>query len=116
MELTDMQNQTISELYTDDEKSKYSSNPNDILKTLKNFYEKLYAKETTSKTATAKLFSKMSNQKKISNEHFHHCEAIIFLETVTKSINSQTYHKSSGNNSLQQNFIKTFQMNYLLPF
>ena len=27
-----MKNQTISELYTDDNKSKYSSNPKDVLK------------------------------------------------------------------------------------
>ena len=36
-----MQNGTISQLYADDKKSKYSSNPNDILKLAKNFYEKL---------------------------------------------------------------------------
>ena len=36
-----VQNQTISELYTDDKNSKYSSNSNDILAT--NFYnEKFY--------------------------------------------------------------------------
>ena len=35
-----MQNRTISELYTNDKKTKYSSNPNDILKSAKNFYEK----------------------------------------------------------------------------
>ena len=40
-----MQNGTISELYSDDKKSKYSSNPNDILKSAKNFNEKLYTKE-----------------------------------------------------------------------
>ena len=32
-----MQNQTIFELYTNDNKSKYSSNPKDILKSAKNF-------------------------------------------------------------------------------
>ena len=37
-----MQNGKISELYTDDRKSKYSSNPNYILKSAKNFYEKFY--------------------------------------------------------------------------
>ena len=45
-----MQNQTISELHTDDKKSKYSSNPNDIFNSAKNFYKKGYTKETTSKT------------------------------------------------------------------
>ena len=39
-----MQNQTIFELYTDDNKSKYSSNPKDILKSEKKNYEKLYTK------------------------------------------------------------------------
>ena len=75
----DMQNQTISELYTDDKKSKCFSNTNDILKLDKNVYEKLYTKETTSKIATSELFSKFSNRKKISNEQFHHSEADIFL-------------------------------------
>ena len=46
-----MQNQTISELYTDDQKSKYSSNPNDILKYAKNFYENLHTKENVSNSA-----------------------------------------------------------------
>ena len=45
-----MQNQTISELHTDDKKSKYSSNPNDIFNSAKSFYKKRYTKETTSKT------------------------------------------------------------------
>ena len=44
-----MQNGTMSELYTDDKKSKYSRNPNHILKAAKNFYEKLYIKETIAK-------------------------------------------------------------------
>ena len=35
-----MQNGTISELYADDKKSKYSINSNDVLKSVKNFYEK----------------------------------------------------------------------------
>ena len=38
-------NETISELYTDDEKSKYSSDPNDILKSAKNFNEELHTKD-----------------------------------------------------------------------
>ena len=32
-----MQNQTISEVYTDDYKPKHSSDPTDILKSAKNF-------------------------------------------------------------------------------
>ena len=38
------ENQTISELYTADKKTRYSSNPTDILKSAKNFYEKFYTK------------------------------------------------------------------------
>ena len=41
-----MENGKISEFYTNDRKSKYSSNPNDVLKSAKNFYEKLYTKAT----------------------------------------------------------------------
>ena len=70
----------------------------------------------TSKTAIAELFSKISNKKKISNKQFHHCQANVFLEKVTKSINSQTNMNSSGNDSLTANFINTFQMNYSLTF
>ena len=63
-----MKNQTRSELYTDDKKSNYSSNSTDIFKSAKNFYQKLYTKETTSKTATAELFSTISNRNKISSK------------------------------------------------
>ena len=44
LERQNMQNQTILELYTDDNKSKFSSNPKDILKSAKKNYEKLYTK------------------------------------------------------------------------
>ena len=44
-------------------------------------YEKLYTKETFSKTATTEFTSKITeflskipNRKKISNEQFHYCE------------------------------------------
>ena len=39
---------------------RHSSNPNNILKSAKNFHEKLYTKETTSKTSTAELLRKIS--------------------------------------------------------
>ena len=39
-----MQHGILSELYADDKKSKYSCNPNDILKSAKSF-KTLYAKE-----------------------------------------------------------------------
>ena len=96
-----MQNRTISELYNDDKKSKHFSNPNDILSQLK-----ALIKNFIYKTAIAELFSKISNTKKISNKPFHHCEANMFLEEVTKSINSQANIKSSVNDSLTAKFYK----------
>ena len=57
------------------------------------------------KTAIAERFSKISNTKKISNKQFHF-ESNMFLEKVTKSINSQTNIKSSGNDSLTAKFHK----------
>ena len=65
---------------------------------------------------TAERFSETYNEKEISNKQFHHCQANIFVEKVTKSINSQTNIKSSGNDSLTANFINTFQMNYIPSF
>ena len=41
----------------------------------KNFYEKLYTKQTISKTATTEFIS--TNRQEISNEQFHLCEAKI---------------------------------------
>ena len=43
----------------------------------KNYYEKLYTKEATSKTVTTEFISETPNRKKISNEQFHLCEAKI---------------------------------------
>ena len=83
---------------------------------LKFLMKSFIQKRQTSKAAIAELFSKISNKKKISNKQFHHCQANIFLEKVTKFINSQTNMKSSGNDSLTANFINAFQMNYSLTF
>ena len=82
-----MQNQRIFELYTDNNKSKYSSNPKDILKSgkKKKSYEKFYTKRTFT-AATTEFFWTIPNRKKISNEYFNLCEAEISL----KSINSET--------------------------
>ena len=71
-------------------------------------------KRQTSKTAIDKLFSEISNKKEISNKQFRRCEANIFPEKFTKSINFQTNIKYSGNDSLTANFINNFQMNYFL--
>ena len=51
-EIQNLQSQVISELYTGDNRSKYSSNHKDIFKCAKKNYETLYNKETTSKAAT----------------------------------------------------------------
>ena len=76
-----MQNKTILELYTDDNKSKYSINPKDILKSAKKKkknYEKLT--KQTSAAATTEFVQKIPNRKKKSKEHFNLCEAEISLD------------------------------------
>ena len=93
-----MKNQTIFELYTDDNKSKYSSNPMNILKSAKKIM-KLYTK-WTSTAATTEFVCKIPNRKKISNEHFNLCEAEISLGEIIKSINSETNNNPPGNDGL----------------
>ena len=100
-----MQNQTIFELYTDDNKSKYSSNPKDILKSAKKIM-KLYTK-WTSTAATTEFVCKIPNRKKISNEHFNLCEAEISLDETIKSINSEI-NKPADNDGLTAEFCKHF--------
>ena len=77
-----MKNQTIFELYTDDNKSKYFSNPMKILKSAKKFM-KLYTK-CTSRAATAEFVWKIPNRTKISYEHFNLYEAEISLDEIIK--------------------------------
>ena len=91
---------SISELHTDDNKSKYSSNPKYIFNLQKKVYERLYTKETTSKAATTNFFSKVPKRKKISNDRFNLYKAKISLNEIIKSIKSQTNSKSSGNDPL----------------
>ena len=74
-----MKNQTIFELYADDNKSKYSSNPKDIPKSAKKI-KKLCTK-WTSTAATTEAVCKIPNIKKISNEHFNLCEAEMSIDT-----------------------------------
>ena len=75
-----MQNKAISELYSDHNKWKYSSNIKDIPKSAKKFYEKLYTEETISKAAIAEFLNKIPNRKKISNEQFDLCEVKTSLD------------------------------------
>ena len=79
-----MKNQTKLELYTDDNKLKYSSNPTDILKSTK----KVMRNSTT--VATTEFVCKILNRKKTSNEYFILFEAEISLDEMIKSINSET--------------------------
>ena len=60
----------------------------------------------TYRTGIAETFSKTYNKKKISNKQFHHCEANIFLEKVTKSIKSQTNIKPLDCDSLTAKLYK----------
>ena len=100
-----MKNQTIFELYTDDNKSKYSSNPKDILKSAKKIM-KLYTK-WTSTAATTEFVCKIPNRKKISNEHFNLCETEISLDEIIKSINAEINNKP-GNDCLTEEFYRQF--------
>ena len=114
LERQNLQNQTIYKFYSDDNKSKYSSDLKDIFKSAKKFYEKLYIQETTSNAATTEFLSKIPNKKKPSNEKFNLCKAKISLDEIIKSINSQTNNKSQGNDGLTTEFYKHFS-NELAP-
>ena len=57
---------------------------------------------------TIELLSKICNRQKTSDEQFHICVAKIHLDEVTKSINSETKNKSSGNDGLTAEFYKHF--------
>ena len=101
-----MKRQTKFKLYTDDNKSKYSSNPKGILKSAKKVM-KIYTK-WTSKAATAEFVCKIPNRKKISNKHFNLCVAEICLDEIIKSINSETNNKPPGNDGLTAEFYRHF--------
>ena len=103
-ERQNLQNQTISEFYTDDNKSKYSSNPKDIFKSVKKISEKIYTKEATSKAATTEFLSNIPNRNKIFNKQFNLCEAQTSLDEIINSISSQTNNKSLGNDGLTAGF------------
>ena len=102
-----MKNQTIFELFTDDNKSKYSSNAKDILKSAKKIM-KLYTKSTSTAAATTEFVCKIPNRKKISNKHFNLCEAEISLDEIIKSINSEKNNKPPGNDGLTAEFYRHF--------
>ena len=66
----DMQNQVISELYTDDKKAKHSSNSNDILKSAENFYEKLCTKREPPKLLLLNFLAKLITERKSQMNNF----------------------------------------------
>ena len=68
-----MQNQTILTLHTDDRKSRFFGNPEEILKSGKKYYENLYTRENVSKHAINEILNKIPSNK-ISNEHFVLCK------------------------------------------
>ena len=80
-----MENQTIFELYTDDNKSKYSSNPMNILNSAKK--KKNIWNSTPSalpQLLLVNLFGKFLTERKIFAEHFNLCEAEIVLDETIK--------------------------------
>ena len=81
-----MQNQTISDLYTDDNKSKNSCNPKDIVKSEnKNSWKTLHQAKVHS-CYNWIYWHKIPNRKKMSNEHFNLCETEISSDEIIKSI------------------------------
>ena len=77
-----MQNQAIFELCTDDNKSKYSSNPKGILKSAQKKKKKIYIKQnsTATTTTTTEFLSKIPDRRKISNEQFNLFQAEISFD------------------------------------
>ena len=102
-----MRNQTIFELSTDD--NKYSSNPNEILRSSKKIM-KIYTK-WTSTAATIEFVCKISNRKKIFNEHFNLCEAVISLEEIIKSINFEI----NNNSCMTSLLVLTIEISNVFP-
>ena len=68
----------------------------------------------TSLITTTEFPSKISNRKKISNEHFNLCEAEISLDEIIKFINSKTNNESPDSVGLTAEFYKQFS-NELAP-
>ena len=62
----------------------------------------------TSLITTTEFPSKISNRKKISNEHFNLCETEISLDEIIKFINFETNYKSPGNDGRTAEFYKHF--------
>ena len=85
-----------------------------ILKSAKKFYEKLYTIDTTSKSSTTEFLSKILKRKKICNEQCNLFEVKISLDEIIKSIYSQTNNKSPGNYGFTTEYYEHFS-NKLVP-
>ena len=88
-----MKNQTIFEFYTHDNKSKYSSNPMNILKSVKKKKKKKLYTKCTSTAATTEFVWGIPNRKKISHEHFNLWEAEIFSNEIIKQRHAKLLEK-----------------------
>ena len=97
-----MRNQTIFELYTDDHKSKYSSNLMDILKCAKKLWN--YPPSELPQLLLLNLFGKLLTERK----------DLINIDDIIKSINSETNNKPPGNDGLTAEFYRHFS-NELAP-
>ena len=93
-------------IYTDD----INQNNLTVLRTFSNL-KKTFLWNSTPRR---QFLSKISNRKKISNEHFNLCEAETFLDEIIKSIKSQKNNKSPGNDGLKAISYKDFS-NELAP-
>ena len=93
-----MQNQTIFELYTDDNKSKYASNPKDIVKSGNKKFMKNSTPSELPQLLLLNLFGKFLIERKY----------------LMNTINSETNNKPPGNDGLTAEFYKHFS-NELAP-
>ena len=74
-----MQNQTIFELYTDDDKSKYSSNPKDILKSAKKKKKEKKKKENSTPSELPQLLLLLNLFRKFLTERKYLMNTLIFV-------------------------------------
>ena len=86
-----MQNKITFELYADDNKSLYPSNPKDILKSgkkKKKNCEKLYTKQTST-AANTNFLAKLITETKYLINPLDIFEAEVSVDEIIKSINSR---------------------------
>ena len=83
LERQNMQNKIIFELYADDNKSLYPSNPKDILKSEKK-KKKLYTKQTST-AANTNFLAKLITERKYLINTLDLCEAEVSVDEIIKS-------------------------------